>query len=1009
MATPNFDAPIANPFSLRNIKDILPDPRNAYNNNPVFADIDGDGDLDLFVGYTINSIPAGVFFFRNDGTAATPSFAAPVNNPFGLVDVTAPGRFRTYASPTFADIDGDGDLDLFVGDFYDGTTFFQNTGTRTAPSFAAPVRNPFGLRDVGNFNNPTFADIDGDGDFDAFIGESNGNTFFFQNTGTRTAPSFAAPVTNPFGLSDLSPRSDYASPTFADVDGDGDLDAFVGALNGNTFFFQNTGTRTAPSFAAPVTNPFGLSDVGVFSNPTLADIDNDGDLDAFVGELFGDTRFFENNANDARLSVNPGSNATEPSTPGSFTLSLSRPAPASGLTVFYTLSGTATNGTDYTTLPGRITFAAGATTATVTVSPIADNLAEGNETVILTLLDRSGYTLGANTTATITLADLPPNQPPTAVNDTATTDEDTLVTINVLANDTDPDGNPRSLTNFTNPTNGTVTRNDNGTPANLTDDQLIYTPNANYNGSDSFTYTISDGNGGTATATVTLTINSVNDSATISGTATASVTEDGSNPDLTTSGTLTVSDVDTGENIFSTTVTSAAGNLGSLSITEAGAFNYSVANSALQFLGASDTRTDTFTVQSFDGTATQDITITLNGINDTPTVANLIADQTTAEDSPFSFTLPNNIFADVDTSDTLTLTATLADGSPLPTWLTFNGTTFSGTPNDPDVGTISIKVTATDSSFATISDTFDLTVTAVNEPPVANDDQYTTFFKTPITLRVSDLLSNDIDGDGDPLTILNTRNATNGRAVLNTNGTPDNPNDDTIVFTPFKGSSGAARFDYTLSDGNGGTDVATVTILVGLSLIGTSAPETLTGTEGNDQIEGRQGNDTLSGLGGDDSLTGGDGNDFLQGNAGNDTMRGGNNNDTLLGGEGQDWLYGGLTGTDLLIGGLGSDILSGGSSIDIFAYTALAERGELAAGDTINSFSTSRDKLDLTALLPTLTGYSGNPLGYLRFVQSGANALMQIDENGGGDGYVNLATLTNVTATSLVVGTNVLV
>ncbi|MEA5451518.1 Ig-like domain-containing protein [Leptolyngbya sp. CCNP1308] len=657
MATPSFNAPIANPFGLRNIIDILPDPRNAYFSDPVFADIDGDSDLDLFVGYTINSIPAGVFFFRNDGTATAPSFAAPVNNPFGLVDVTTPGRFRTYASPTFADIDGDGDLDLFVGDYYGGTTFFQNIGTSTAPSFAAPVLNPFGLSSVGDWNKSTFADIDGDGDFDAFIGDSAGNTLYFQNTGTRTAPSFAAPVTNPFGLSDLTASVDYAAPTLADVDGDGDLDAFIGEDDGNTFFFQNTGTRTAPSFAAPVANPFGLSDVGFWSTPTFADLDNDGDLDAFIGDLLGDTRFFENTANDPSLSVAAGNNAVEPSTPGSFTLTLSKAAPAGGLTVAYNLGGTATNGTDYTNLPGTVTFAAGATTATVTVAPIADNLAEGSETVILTLVDQLGYTLGANTTATITLAD-PPNQPPVATNDTATTDEDTAVTINVLANDTDPDGNPRSLTSFTNPTNGTVTRDDNGTPTNLTDDQLIYTPNANYNGSDSFTYSISDGNGGTATATVNLTVNSVNDAASISGTATGAVTEDLNvvSGNLSATGSLTVADVDTGESKFKTTVASANGNLGSLSITEAGAWSYSVANSAVQSLGAMATKTETFTVTSFDGTDTQDITVTINGVNDAPVAGadSLVATQGTPLTISVASLLAND--SDIDQGDVLSIT-----------------------------------------------------------------------------------------------------------------------------------------------------------------------------------------------------------------------------------------------------------------------------------------------------------------------------------------------------------------
>ncbi len=97
----------------------------------------------------------------------------------------------------------------------------------------------------------------------------------------------------------------------------------------------------------------------------------------------------------------------------------------------------------------------------------------------------------------------PPNNPPSAANDGATTNEDVAVIVAVLANDSDPDGDPLSVTGATNGAHGTVVVNPNGT--------VTYTPAANYNGSDSFTYTISDGHGGGATGTVNVTINPVND------------------------------------------------------------------------------------------------------------------------------------------------------------------------------------------------------------------------------------------------------------------------------------------------------------------------------------------------------------------------------------------------------------------------------------------------------------------------------------------------------------------
>ena len=88
---------------------------------------------------------------------------------------------------------------------------------------AGVVNNPFGLDNVGFYANPSFADLDRDGDLDAFIGDNLGNTKYFENTGSLVSPAFSALSNNPFGLADVGIK---AAPSFADLDGDGDLDIF---------------------------------------------------------------------------------------------------------------------------------------------------------------------------------------------------------------------------------------------------------------------------------------------------------------------------------------------------------------------------------------------------------------------------------------------------------------------------------------------------------------------------------------------------------------------------------------------------------------------------------------------------------------------------------------------------------------------------------------------------------------------------------------------------------------
>jgi len=223
--------------------------------------------------------------------------------------------------------------------------------------------------------------------------------------------------------------------------------------------------------------------------------------------------------------------------------------------------------------------------------------------------------------------------------------------------------------------------------------------------------------------------------------------------------------------------------------------------------------------------------------------------------------------------------------------------------------------------------------TPTNQPPVANTDSATTAQNTAVTLEASTLLANDTDANGDILGLTGASNPVNG-SVTFSNGN--------VIFTPSTNFTGNASFDYSISDGKGGTASGLVNVtvepVVGTVQNGTKGNDTLTGNGGNDFLNGLRGNDSLIGNAGNDILMGGNGTDFLVGSAGNDLLNGDNGNDTLT-------------------GGLGSDILTGGNDKDIFVFAS----GE--GIDTITDFKLGTDQIGLTeGLTFAQLSFSGNEI-----------------------------------------------
>ena len=386
-------------------------------------------------------------------------------------------------------------------------------------------------------------------------------------------------------------------------------------------------------------------------------------------------------------------------------------------------------------------------------------------------------------------------------------------------------------------------------------------------------------------------------------------------------------------------------------------------------------------------TAPTTLTITVANVNDAPQVAATIPPRTATEDKAFSYTVPLGTFLDPDKSDMVTYSAKLANGSALPGWLKFNAATrtFSGTPDNDAVGSLTIRMIATDLSGRTAQTDFTLTVANLNDRPILPATiAATTLENTPLAMNV---LSRAHDDDGDVLKVT-------AASVRSGFGNVSITKDGRLLYDPTvaanqnigAGEVKAVVIRYTVSDGKGGTATGDVTVTVkGIS------PDIFKGGAGNDMLRGSKDGDILYGYAGHDTLDGGAGADRMYGAAGNDTYVIDNLKDLTVekAGEGIDhikasvsWtlaantenltltgtaringtgnmlanklignagnnVLDGRAGEDTLTGGRGADSLYGGAGKDVFVFLTTADSTVAASGrDTIFDF-TKGDRIDL--------------------------------------------------------------
>ncbi|MGK4567258.1 Ig-like domain-containing protein [Flavobacterium sp. 3HN19-14] len=412
---------------------------------------------------------------------------------------------------------------------------------------------------------------------------------------------------------------------------------------------------------------------------------------------------------------------------------------------------------------------------------------------------------------------------PIAVNDTTLTGEGFPIIVSVLNNDTfGGNGSSNGRITVLPAANGATTVNNNGTPNDPTDDTITYTPNPNFNGTDTFTYTITDANGQTSTATVTVTVTPDNPS---NDPPFAVDDSETTNEDVAVVITVLVNDDFGGD----------GRGIGPITVTQGAHGTVTVNTNGTPFDPKDDTVTytpnanyhgnDTFTytIADSDGqTSTATVSITIipdNPIFDTPTASADIA--AVQEDSSITIavTLNDNFGGDGTSSTPIVIASQPAHGV-----ATLN---TNGTPNDPTDDTItytpnpnyhgidSFTYTIADADGQTSTALVTITVTPDNngiDMPSAVDDAVFTLEDTPLVVLV---LNNDLfGGDGPSVGTIQVTQPANGTVVVNNNGTPFDPTDDTVLYTPNPNFHGTDTFTYTIADSDGQTSTATVTVTV---------------------------------------------------------------------------------------------------------------------------------------------------------------------------------------------------
>ncbi|WP_094798968.1 VCBS domain-containing protein, partial [Bordetella genomosp. 5] len=422
-------------------------------------------------------------------------------------------------------------------------------------------------------------------------------------------------------------------------------------------------------------------------------------------------------------------------------------------------------------------------------------------------------------------------RPPVAVDDRISGTERAVLRGNVLGNDTDADGDTLSVSAVNGRPMGagglTLPGSNGGTFTVLPDGTYTFDPGTQFthlaqgqSAISTVVYTVTDPSGKTSTATLQVTVIGVNDAATISGNTAATAQEDTA---LTAQGKLSVTDPDAGQSNF-VAQAQRAGQYGTFSIDANGNWHYALNNSdpRVQALGVNDKVTDQFTVTSADGTSAQ-ITITINGTNDVPTLSGQ-ATGAVNEDTSLSVSGKLSV-SDRDTSDTHTWTVVNGGKGNYGT-LTLGADgqwTYNLTNSNPAVQALSVGQTLTETFKVSVDDghggiaTRDVTITinGTNDAPRLSGDLTGAVTEDGVQSATGQLQTADVDvRDTHTYAVVGNATGTYGAFAVDATGRWTYTLDNAAAQVLRSGQSVQETYTVRVSDGQGAVDTKVITITI---------------------------------------------------------------------------------------------------------------------------------------------------------------------------------------------------